>query len=129
MQRFFELAQPRSFRTCRIGHRSRAGRVKPFHELDQRGFRKRGGGSVKCCALQISASAPRPAQRGQAARILVVAAVVAAFLIEREKPSNLTTWPGAQFHAGPAFAAISRVVRSSSADPIWLAMVRIQISS
>jgi hypothetical protein len=29
----------------------------------------------------------------------------------------------------PALAAMSTVVRSSSADSIWLAMVRIQISS
>ncbi len=41
------------------------------------------------------------------------------------------TWPEARRSSTrePAFAAMSTVVRSSSADSIWLAMVRIQINS
>ena len=72
--------------------------------------------------------------RRQAARILVVGVVVLAFLIEREEAVELHHRAGgAQIDArsgrAPTLAAMSTVVRSSSADSIWLAMVRIQISS
>jgi hypothetical protein len=47
------------------------------------------------------------------------------------KPSNLMTEPVARSVAclPPSAARISTVVRSSSADPIWLAMPRFQIRS
>ena len=57
--------------------------------------------------------------------------VVAAFLVEREEAVELDDLAGGAElqRAGPAFAVMSTVVRSSSADSIWLAMVRFQISS
>ena len=95
---------------------------------------KRGGGSVKCwvTASLLLLQRLALAHGGQAARILVVAVVVLAFLVEREEAVELDHLAGgAQFqHARePALAAMSTVVRSSSADSIWLAMVRVQISS
>jgi len=47
------------------------------------------------------------------------------------KPSNFTTVPLARSSMvrAPTLAVMSTVVRSSSADSIWLAMVRSQINS
>ena len=95
---------------------------------------KRGGGSVKCWVasiLRFSSASPALIAR-QAARILVLAVVVLAFLVEREEAvelDDLARWRAVRACGAPAFAAMSTVVRSSSADSIWLAMVRIQISS
>ena len=69
---------------------------------------------------------------GRRRRLLVVGGVVLAFLIEREEAVELDHRAGrAQVDAcgRAALAVMSAVVRSSSADSIWLAIVRSQISS
>jgi len=104
-----------------------------FHAFHQRGFgktRRRFGkmlGDRQILALERFALA----HGGEAARILVVAVVVAAFLIERQEAVEFYYLPVARSSSTrePALAAISTVVRSISADSIWLAMVRVQISS
>ena len=69
---------------------------------------------------------------GRRPLVLVLAVVVAALLVEREEAVELHDLAGgAQIEVAraDASAAMSTVVRSSSADSIWLATVRIQISS
>ena len=95
---------------------------------------KRGGGSVKCWVAAIArlSSASPCAHRGQALAFLVLLLVVLAFLIERQEAVELDHRAGrAQVEQAraPTLAAMSTVVRSSSADSIWLAIARIQISS
>ena len=72
----------------------------------------------------------------QASRLLVVGGIVLALLIEREEAVELDHRAGrAQIDGSialagpPTLAVMSAVVRSSSADSIWLAIVRSQISS
>ncbi len=68
---------------------------------------------------------------GSRPRVLVLL-VVAAFLIELQEAVEADDLAGGAQIAGfraPASARISTVVRSRSADSIWLAMVRVQISS
>jgi hypothetical protein len=67
----------------------------------------------------------------KALAVFILRVIVAAFLIDREKAVKLYDLAGgAQFERARAgLGVMSTVVRSSSADSIWLATVRIQISS
>ncbi len=97
---------------------------------------KRGGGSVKCCAASIALLGERLAFRSSRAGGLRSSsssdAVVLAFLVEREKAVELHDRAGgAQFDRARArpWRRCRPVVRSSSADSIWLATARFQINS
>ena len=94
---------------------------------------KRGGGSVKCCDGLDALLGQRFAcgHRRQAAGVLVLF-VVAPLLIQREKAIEADDLAGrakVETAVRRRSARISTLVRSSSALSIWLAIVRVQISS
>ena len=104
-----------------------------LHLLDERGLgvarRRLGEMLARVDLLALDALAGR--HRGQAAAFLVVL-VVAAFLVERQEAveaDDACRWRGASRRPPGSRASMSIVVRSSSADAIWLAIVRFQISS
>ena len=89
---------------------------------------------MKCWVAAIArlSSASPALICGQALALVVVLRVVLALLIEREEAVELDDRAGrAQIEqcARRPWPAMSTVVRSSSADSIWLAIARSQISS
>ncbi len=105
-----------------------------LHALDQRGFRiaRRRLGEMLVGGDRALVERFARAHRRQAASFLVLGRRRPVLLIEREEAVELDHRAGgAQVdHArAPTLAVMSTVVRSSSADSIWLATVRSQISS
>ena len=88
---------------------------------------------MKCCVASIFSRSTRSPDAicGKAAAFLVVL-VVAAFLVERQEAVEADdACRSREAIASPSGlrAVMSIVVRSSSAEAIWLAIVRFQISS
>ncbi len=111
-----------------------------FHALDEGGFRiaRRRLGKMLGRGDRALGEVFAGAHCGQAAGLLVVEILVAAFLVEREEAvefhhgarrAQVQQLLPSPLAGGRVVAAISTVVRSSSANSIWLAMVRSQINS
>ena len=104
-----------------------------LHLLDEGGFgvaRRRLGEVLR--RLDAVLAQPVACLHGrQAAALVVVGGVVAAFLVEGEEAVEAHDLAGGAQgdRAQSVPAAISTVVRSSSAACIWLAVMRFQISS